>query len=325
MVVFPVNDLVIKDIHASYVDPLKLVAYYRQKTGSGCVHFKAADAEGIVFFNREDSVASSYHDSDRVLDGQAAMDWLVQSASSMDMVIQVYAIAPDQLAYWSGLSSATAIYSNLSTEFTDLLKLLKKMTAEKLTGYIDVDLGKDGETNRIFLIAGKFIGGTYADMGGCFTTGKRDLEKLVRKVSKTQGVFNVYSVSQTQGAADTQGAMPNEQTDVLQLLGELLSETETSVGRNKVGKGDFHTTLKKQFMQRIDQFPFLDPFAAEFQYENKTATFSGDTDKALLIQGIIASLTGLSDELGIHEPFKAVLDEWHARYADQLASWGILK
>lgn len=186
MIVFPFNDLVIKDIHGSYVDPLKLVSYYRRKTGSGCVHFKSQDAEGIVFFDRQDIISSDYHDSDRALNGQAATDRLMQSASSMDMVIEVYAIPPGQLQFWSGLSSATTVYSNLSTEFTDLLKLLKKMTTEKLTGYIDIDFGKDGETNRIFLIEGKFIGGTYSHLDGCFMTGKGDLEKLVRKVSKTQ-------------------------------------------------------------------------------------------------------------------------------------------
>jgi hypothetical protein len=323
MVTFPEDGLVIKDIHASYVDPSKLVSHYRQQVGSGCVHFRAANAEGILFFDRNGIVASHYHDSDQTLEDQAANEWLMQSASVADLRIDVYAIASDRLPFWSRLPSATAIYSNLSTEFTDLMKLLKKMTAEELTGYIDVDLGKNGETGRIFLIDGKFIGGTYSDTGNRLLPGKSDLENLIRKTSQAQGVFNVYSIAMPKATSDAAETQAAEQSEALQMLAELIAHTEKLVIRAKAGKGDFQTNLKKQFMQRIDQFAFLDPFTAEFQYRNGTVSFTGEADEARLASGIIATLFGLADELGIRHLFIEALGDWHKRHADRLVRWGI--
>jgi hypothetical protein len=323
MVVFPEDKPIIRNIHASYVDMAKLVAYYQQHMDSGCIHLQAAQAEGILFFNRQDVVNSHYSDDSRNLDGKAAQDWLLQPSASGDMHIHVYEIPAEQQAFWSQMQSAVAIYSNLSTDFTDLVKLLKKMAVEKLTGYIDVNLTQPGEQGRIFLVDGKFIGGSYAWATGRLLPGREDLEVLIHKTSQAEGTFNVFSIAPP--AREAVGAAPStpQPADDQQALAQLLSLFEQMVSECKTAKGDFQTYLKKKFVQNVDRYAFLDPFAAEFDYHDGAITFSGNVDDALLAEGIIVALAGLADDLNLKKMLPPRLKTWQKRFGDNFRQWGL--
>ncbi len=323
MVVFPEDKPVIRNIHASYVDMAKLVAYYQQHMDSGCIHLQAAKAEGILFFNHQGVVNSHYSDDSRNLDGKAAQDWLLQPPASGDMHIHVYEIPAEQQAFWSQMQSAVAIYSNLSTDFTDLVKLLRKMAVEKLTGYIDVILAQPGEQGRIFLVDGKFIGGSYDWATSRLLPGKEDLEVLIRKTAQVEGTFNVFSIAQPAREADGATPSASQSADDQEALAQLLSLFEQMVSECKTAKGDFQTYLKKKFVENVDRYAFLDPFTAEFDYHDGAISFSGNVDDALLAEGIVAALAGLTDDLNLNELLPPRLKAWKKRFGDNFKQWAL--
>ena len=323
MVVFPEDKPVIQNIHASYVDMAKLVTYYQQQIEAGCVHLQAAQADGVLFFNKHGIVNSRFRDQNRELDGREAEDQLLQPSG--DMQIHVYEIAAEQQTFWSQMQSAVAIYANLSTEFTDLAKLLKKMAVEKLTGYIDVNLVQPGEQGRIFLVEGKFIGGTYAWSSGRLLPGKQDLETLIRKAAQAEGTFNVFSIASNAPPSETedtpvQGSLP---ADGLDALTKLLALFEQTVSESKTAKGDFQTHLKKKFVQNVDRYSFLDPFAAEFDYHDGAITINGNIDEAQLAEGVITALAALADELDLSRLLPPHLKSWRERFGDKFEKWGL--
>lgn len=323
MVVFPEDKPVIQNIYASYVDMAKLVACYQQQIEAGCVHLQAAQAEGVLFFNRHGIVNSRFRDQNRELEGQAAADQLLQPSG--DMQIHVYEISAEQQAFWSQMQSAAAIYTNLSTEFTDLAKLLKKMAVEKLTGYIDVNLAQPAEQGRIFLVEGKFIGGTYGWSSGRLQPGKEDLETLIRKAAQAEGTFNVFSIAskapQGETAAESAPGLPP--TNDLVALAQLLAMFEQMVSESKTAKGDFQTHLKKKFVQNVDRYAFLDPFAAEFDYHDGAISFNGNADESQLAAGVVTALAALADELDLNRLLPPRLKAWRERFGDQFEQWGL--
>jgi hypothetical protein len=323
MVVFPEDKPVIRGLQACYVDSAKLVQYYQQQVGSGCIHFQTANGEGVLFFGPDAVVNSHFSDGNLDLDGQAAADRLFQPGPSEDMQIHVYEIPADQHAFWSQMQSAKAIYSNLSTEFTDLVKLLKKMAGEHLSGYIDVNLPTAGEQGRIFLIDGKFVGGSYSGSNGRLLPGKSELEVLIRKANQTEGSFNVYSIGTPAEQVNATSSPVSSPGDNLKPLEQLLSLFETMVREAKDIKCDFQTCLKKKFVQHVDQFAFLDPFAGEFDYQNGVVSFTGKVDDALLAKGIITALLGLSEDLGLKELLPVKLSAWQQQYRSELKQWGV--
>ena len=50
MIVFPMDKPVIRGIHASYVDLAKLVQYYQNKIGAGCLYCRSSHQTGVLFF-----------------------------------------------------------------------------------------------------------------------------------------------------------------------------------------------------------------------------------------------------------------------------------
>jgi hypothetical protein len=323
MVVFPEDKPVIRNIHASYVDMAKLVAYYQQQMDSGCIHLQAAHAEGVLFFNRQGIVNSHFSDQGRQLDGQAAQDQVMQPSG--DTQIHVYDIPAEQQAFWSQMQSAVAIHTNLSTEFTDLVKLLKKMAVEKLTGYIDVKLAQPGDEGRIFLVEGKFIGGTYTWSTGRLLPGKEDLESLIRKTAQAEGTFNVFSIASSAPSAKTEEvpAPPPPPVGDLEALAQLLALFEQMVSESRSTKGDFQTHLKKKFVQNVDRYAFLDPFAAEFDYHDGAITFNGNVEEAQLAEGVLTALAALADDLDLRRLVPPRLKAWQENFEDKFSRWGL--
>ena len=323
MIVYPEDKPVIRNLHTFYVNSANLLQYYQQQVGTGCIHFHGTKAQGVLFFTPHTVVNSHFSDDNLDIEGQAAAERLLQMGPSDDMQIHVFEIPADQHEFWSQMQSAKAIYTNLSNEFTDLMKLLKKMAGEQLNGYIDVNLPTDGEQGRIFLIDGKFAGVTYSGSNGRLLTGKNDLETLVRKTNQAEGSFNVYSIASA--AEPTEASSPPEAApgNNLEALGQLLLLFETIVREAKNAKGDFHTCLKKKFVQNVDQFSFLDPFAGEFEYQNGTITFTGKADDAMLAKGVITALLDLSEEMDLVTLLPAKLSAWQQKYGDKLKQWGL--
>ncbi|MFZ1983628.1 MAG: hypothetical protein WAU91_04395 [Desulfatitalea sp.] len=325
MVVFPTDKPVIRGIHSGYVDMAKLLSHYRKQVGSGCIHCKSKNLEGVLFFDPEKIINGFLNDAARQLHGSQAIDRLIAAAADQDMVLGVYEIAADQRAFWAGMQSATAIHSNLSTDFTDLFKLLKKMTAEKLTGFIDVALDGRNEAGRIFLMDGKFIGGTYSETGGGLLPSEQHLNELIAKTANAKGTFNVFSIAAPPAKKAETKAPPEAEVphQGIAAMAELLALTEQVVAREKKTSTDFQTLLKKQFIDKVDQYPFLDPFAAELEYRDGEITFSGQVEESVFVKGIFASAQGLVHELDLNAQFSAQLALWRQRYAQQLELWGV--
>lgn len=61
---------------------------------------------------------------------------------------------------------------------------------------------------------------------------------------------------------------------------------ETVIKANKRIKGDFETLLNKKFVDKVDQYDFLDPFAAEFRYVNGEVIFTGKAIQKELVKEI---------------------------------------
>ena len=88
-------------------------------------------------------------------------------------------------------------------------------------------------------------------------------------------------------------------------------------------KADFTKLLKKKFVENADKYAFLDPFAGEFDYTNRTIDFSGAASDGELIDGVVNSIRELAQELGILPQLKSASMEWSDKYARQLENFSI--
>jgi hypothetical protein len=111
---------------------------------------------------------------------------------------------------------------------------------------------------------------------------------------------------------------------VLRGIEELLIILEREIVSKKRTKVDFNKLLKKKFVEKADKYSFLDPFAAEFEYNNGRLIFKGDASDEDLAVGVVESVRELANELNIAGRLRKQLEAWSLKYEEMLIEYDII-
>jgi hypothetical protein len=325
MVVIPKQQPVLENLNVYYLKVRKLLEHFQGEIGTGGVYFKSHAAEGVIFFDQNELVNGFFQDRDVKISGSEAIERLLEAGVNYNFTVNIYGIGAEEVYYWAGIPTAEKIYRGLSTEFTDLEGLIKKMGSEKLTGYIDVSIGDGKEMGLIFLINGKFRGGSYSWGNGAPSPSKKSRDLLIQKTKELGGSFNVCRIALTNSGKNNVPDLekPEHPQRVIEMLEELLAVFEKVVGSKNKKRLDFQKQLKQKLVERADRYAFLDPFAAEFEYRNQQITFSGQASDALLVEGVFTIVKEMALELGLLSTLIENLDSWSLKYSEELARFDI--
>jgi hypothetical protein len=325
MVIVPKEKAVIENLNSYYLDIKKLFEHYQGDLGSGAIHFKSPSSECAVFFDKDELLTGTFKDKRGEVVGKQAIESLSEALVRENFAVNIYEIDPEKVYFWANIPNAERIYNNLSTEFTDLEGLIKKMSSEKLTGYIDVSINNGKEGGLIFFSNGEINGGSYSWGEGEVNHSKEAQQLLIEKTKKSGGTFDVSRISLPNGVmvSQSRGVGRERLSDVLSTLEELLVIFERIVEDNKGIKADFNTLLKRKFVDKAEEFGFLDPFAAEFEYVDQKVQFNGNASNEELAKGVTESLKELAEELGILPQFRDESNNWSEAHARELERLGI--
>jgi len=344
MIIIPREKPVVESLNSYYLKLDKLLEHYRGVLESGSIYFYAPTAEAAIFFDDENVLNGVYQDDKSQVQGQAAIDLIFQTASQSNFSVSVYRIQPDRLYYWANLSISKDLYSGLSSEFADLEGLIKKMENENLTGYIDVELKDLTDHGLLFFYNGEMIGGGSIQGEGDVDRTLQYRDELIKRCREQGGMFNVRktelanpiikkaaveispeseSESGPAPVEDKRKAAAPDSQRVLQMLKALLTLLEAEVRANKKIRTDFETLLNRKFMEKVDKYDFLDPFAADFRYSGGELDFTGRAPQAQLVAGVVECVREMVSDLGIGKSFRKSLLSWQEEYGDEVQAFRI--
>ncbi len=325
MVIIPREKPVIENLNIYYLDIRKLFEHFQGEIGSGGVFFKSHSAEGAIFFDEDELLNGYFQEKDNMLTGNAAIDQLIQAESDHNYSVSIYKISQEEVYFWASLPSAEKIYKDLSTDFTDLEGLIKKMRLEKLTGYIDVSIGNGMEGGLIFISNGEIIGGSYSWGGEKANSSQNNLKILIDKTKKVGGIFQVSRIPMKteKVAGESKEQVSDTNLETLAMLEEFLGVFETVVPTGKNKGAGFSSILKKKFVEKAEEYAFLDPFAAEFEYSDRKIKYSGQAGEKELADGVITSVQELAEEMGILTEVKKFMASWADKYGKKIEELGI--
>jgi len=321
MVIVPRENPVFENLNSYYLDLRRLLEHYQGEMGSGGIYFKSATAEGAIFFEANELLGGSFENRDEKLAGKAAIDRLLTPSSADNYQVSIYDVKPEEAYYWSSIPKAKRIYEDLSTEFTDLEGLIKKMSSEKLSGYIEISLNSEMDGGFLFFRNGQVIGGYYF-WEKKFRVSRESQDVLLRKAKGSGGVFHVSKISM-EGKEARESSERDPAPELVGALEELLALLDNFFTSNQTVKGNFNTLLKKKFLDLADEYPFLDPFAGEFQYSGRKIRLASHAKDAELARGLLVAVTGLGRDQGLSTPFKSHLEGWLQKYRKRLLNLGI--
>ena len=84
--------------------------------------------------------------------------------------------------------------------------------------------------------------------------------------------------------------------DLMQLMSQVVAAVER--GMTVAGRGSsFPTALRAGLLAVTERYPFLDPFAAEFEYQDKEIVFVGTAQPAEFAAGLSEALRQMVEDL----------------------------
>lgn len=359
MIIIPKEKPAITNMNSYYLDMQKLIEHYQGELGAGVVYFKAPTMQCALFFDEYQVVNGCCEEKKKMTVGKAAIDRTVKLSSLKNFAVSVYWIRPDRLYFWANLPNSEVIHSNLSTEFTDLDGLIRKMEAEKLTGYIDVRLRGDFKGGVLFFFNGEIIGGLSAKNQGNIDRSSSFRDELITHSREHGGKFSVFRIfmeekangsaspavafrdkkksmpspSKTKAKAETgksktsspSGASKSgtDRARVLAMLQDLLGTMEQVVRSNRKIRHDFETLLNQKFVEKVDKYEFLDPFAAEFRYSGGSVSYTGESDPQVLAAAISECVSEIADHFDLTPQLRKELHPWRSKFANEVIAFDL--
>ena len=321
MVIVPRGNPVFENLNSYYLDLRRLLEHYQGEMGSGAIYLKSPTAEGAIYFEAHELLGGTFENRGEKLAGKAAVERLLTPLPSENYQVSIYGVEPEEAYYWSSIPNAKRIYEDLSTEFTDLEGLIKKMSSERLSGYIEISLNSELDGGFLFFRNGQVVGGYYFWEKN-FNASRESQELLLRKAKRTGGIFHVSKIS-VEPKQPKEVSKKGPTPEVIAALEELLILLETLFTSNQTVKADFNTLLKKKFLSMAEEYAFLDPFAGEFQYSGSKIRLASDVTDVELTKGLLVAVAGLMRDQGLNPALKGRLDGWLQKHRKKFLSLGI--
>jgi len=316
----PETQPVFRGLNSYYVDITKLLEYFRSSNASGCVKVSSIDTNGIVFYSKNKIINPLCNAGGKTYYKNEAISAIKKIAGTRECRIDVYTIAENQIFFWANLSKARTLYDNLTTDLTDLGKVIRKVETEKITGIIEVSIKNATKPALMLFYQGLLVGVHRPWVDESLTNDDSVVEHLRQETSRHGGSFCVKTIPADEVTAEPQSDaladIKNNFTaaEVLAMVGEMIYALEALVSKRVKGHDPFSVTLKKKFLEKADLYPFLDPFADEFAYGERKVRFDGDATPAELSQAVGGCLLEIADDYRLKGDLENEFSKLRERY-----------
>jgi hypothetical protein len=301
--IFPRGEVLHKNLSTAYTDFPALLSTLKTENFSGIVEIEFPENKGVIFVDSGEIInaeAKIGTDLKRII-GQEAVQSLMALSNQKNGVIHIYRLSPERVAIVARNLQHEILFKGLSTDFTRLDRLLLKLREEKHNGFIEVLTKEHQPMGVLFLEGGEPIEMFTTPESGPSLFGRKSIPIFVENTIKQGAIFDVYRGQGKILKKEIRGVkVTGEGEDLKELIPifqEVFSRAEQLVDGATKKKGLFHKLFKESLVERSEEFPFLDPFAGEFEYREGTIQFTGETGIKDFAKGIVECLVGTLSHL----------------------------
>jgi hypothetical protein len=293
---FPKDTVIHAGLNTSFTSFDSLLGDLGARRHTGFVEVLHPGYTGVLFMSEGEVVNAWVEQEDGRGTGRVAARSVAERATEKNGSINVYGSSPDMVLLLHRLTDSRPLFRDLTSAFTSLDRLVSKLRDDGLTGYIEVEVGT-GDKGFIYLSGGEPVQIVYAAEGKTIT-GSLAMDGIMRDVATSDGTFSVYQEGGRDAAGEAaspamvisapQPAAPSaaegSREEVMAFWQDVLTSVEETVD-GLAKRGRFVLAFKEVLVARAITYPFLDPFAAEFEYAAGKIQFDGplpdDFSKAL--------------------------------------------
>ena len=312
--ILPKGDVAYENLRTAFVDLNSFLQTLKEDNFTGYLQISLWDYEGILFLEAGEIVNAIEEAQGKRKGGEEAMENIILMSKQKDGRINVYRLVPEMVTILASTTMKEATYKDLSTEFTSLDRLLEKLSKENHSGYIDIVLNDNKGKAIILFQEGAIVEAVMSDEKSGGVAGKDIVSKIMEDVQKTGATFNVYRAGLEGGSERTGMSQALDLQGGIEVMQEVVRTIESVVDSVTRRTGVFLDNLKKAQVEKSEEYPFLDPFADEFEYKNGKIIVRGKVSVEIFLHGIKDCI-----DLTLHKiPLDITKDELYARIRTSL-------
>jgi hypothetical protein len=276
--IFPKGKPLYENLNTSFTNFGELLLNLQINSVTGYVQVSFWEYEGILFLDSGNVVNAVEEARGSRKVGQEAVSAITAQVKERDGTLSVYALSPEMVTMLTSVVKSEVVYKDLSTDFTSLDKLIGKLKSEGHTGYVEVVMRDGKGVGVIFFQDGGAIESMLSTNGDTYS-GVETMPRIVEAASALGATFNVYKAAVEEAfAAGTEIATGFALPELLGAWQAIIAAVER-VADSQFKSGHFVNTFKDTLIEKADDYPFLDPFAGEFDYRDGQITFHGEVVK----------------------------------------------
>ncbi|MDY0359989.1 MAG: hypothetical protein RBR08_00895 [Desulforegulaceae bacterium] len=321
---FPDLNPVLKGLNTYYIKTEKLIEHFQGEVGNGVIYFKGPLTEGLVFFESDHYLKSFFKKNNKIISGKDAFSLIMEYCEKSNYEIYIYYLEPDEVYLWSEILMSVPVNTGISLNQKSLKGLLDSFKKDKETGYFTISdsIKKYG----IFFAYGEIAG--YLVNEDIYLRDSKKYEdflvEITKFIDKNKPKAEIFKKSlansnnsiseENKGLSENQveSAFPSKET--IGIMGEFIFVLDDYFSKNKKIKLDFLPLLKKKFIEHIEEYDFLDPFAAEFVYSKGKIKFIGSADEKTFVQAIFRCIYELCSEINQLDNISKIYKKWFQKY-----------
>ena len=278
---FPRDRTLYANLNTSFTSFEALLADLQSRRLTGYVEVAFPAYTGTLLLSEGEIVNACEESGEGRITGAPAVRGIVARAAQKDGTLNVYSAFPDVVLLLHRLMDARPLYKDLTSAFTSLDRLIAKLRADGLTGYVEVQVPEGQGSGVIYLAAGEPVESVLSTAAG-LNAGQDALNTIVQLVNTSGGSFNVFVEAGPATPSRGRPAPPprplatteTPREALLAFWSEVVATIE-SVADGFSKPGRFLLAFKEVLVARAGTYPFLDPFAAEFEYRAGKVAFDG--------------------------------------------------
>ncbi|MEP7215020.1 MAG: hypothetical protein ABI782_02140 [Anaerolineaceae bacterium] len=329
--ILPKQRSVYANLNTSFTSYSELLADQQEHGLSGFLRLSFPGYQGVLFLVAGKPVNALEEFGGERIVGDAAAAAIVERATAKNGMLDVDAAPGEVVELLARVLDARPLYKDLTSSFTSLERLFTKLQQDALTGYVEIILFDDAGTAMVLFQNGEPVESVFSSPSGTLT-GFEARSAVVRSVGAIGGTFNVYRVpGQLDSAPPTPETLVRPIADSSPLLAfwsEVCARIE-AVAESLGGASKFRSALREVLVSRANTYPFLDPFAAEFEYKDGAILFEGplpaEFSKALgaCLGDTVAKLAFQLKRADFEERVRASLADVSAKHAAVIERWSL--
>ncbi len=318
-------------LNSFYLDVSRFVEHLQGEIGSGCIHFRSSGSEILIYFDERDILRVVYQENGRKAVFSANLETALAPLLQRTYIVTVYYLDPNAIFFWGQLPHFVRAKEEQRSDAVSLPDLIHHLEKKRFSGFVDVRIRTDIRNGILFFKNGSRLGGSYYWGKGGLTASEKEYQRLLAMVQAKGAYFSVgYFIQERSAKQDVDKSCDEEETrdtdprciaGLTGALEEFLLLYASLFGRRRNRSAPV-IHLKRRFLERIDVYPFLDPFASQFEYLDGKVRFSSDAPRVKIANAVISCVWEIVAQHNLEKKFRKLLSTWPGR--KRLEALGIM-